>query len=114
MKSTGTDTFSGRFWDVRWLEYHAYPNEQKQQWKLTNLEEFSRLEFNWERRVRRPRSNSNDLIGPLGLPDLPSPIFCYYVQDKWAWRLINKYRAGTGLAMDPLMKATVLKQIKLF
>ena len=114
LESTGKDAFTGRFWDVRYLEYYAYPNEQKQQWKLTNLEEFSRLEVNWEGRVRKPRGTSDELIGPLGLPDLPSTIFCYYVQDEWAWRLINKHRAGTGLAMDPLMKATVLKQIRLF
>lgn len=112
--SHGADTFRCRFWDMSWLEYHAYPNERKQQWKLTNLEDYSRLDLNWEENIKKPKGNSKDLIGPLGLPDLPSTTFCYYVQGKWAWRLINKYRAGTGLEMDPLIKAAVMKQIRLF
>lgn len=114
LESHGTNTFSCWFWDMSWLEYHAYPNERKQQWKLTDLEDYSRLDLDWEENIKKPKGNSEDLIGPLGLPDLPSTTFCYYVQGKWAWRLINKYRAGTGLEMDPLMKAAVMKQIRLF
>ena len=114
LESHGTDTFSCRFWDMSCLEYHAYPNEKKQQWKLTILEDYSRLDLNWEENIKETRGDSKELIGPLGLPDLPSTTFCYYVQGKWAWRLINKYRTGTGLEMDPLMKAAVMKQIRLF
>jgi hypothetical protein len=64
--------------------------------------------------VKKSAGDSQALIAPLGLPALPSPIFCYYVYCKWAWSLISKYRAGTGREMKPLMKAAVLKQIKLF
>jgi hypothetical protein len=113
-ESGGTGVFTAHIYDVECLEYHSYPNEKKEQWKLTDMEDFSRLDLNWEENIKKPRGNSKDLIGPLGLPELPSTTFCYYVQDKWAWRLINKYRAGTGLEMDPLMKAEVMKQIRLF
>ncbi|KAM0711036.1 hypothetical protein Q7P35_001775 [Cladosporium inversicolor] len=114
LESGGTGTFRAHFYDVECLEYHAYPNEKKQQWKLAELEDESRLGSHWEDKMKKPRGDSKDLIGPLGLPELPSTAFCYYVQGKWAWRLINKYRAGTGLEMDPLMKAAVMKQIGLF
>jgi hypothetical protein len=114
LESGGTGIFRAQFYDMECLEYHAYPTEKKEQWKLTDLEDSSRLDLNWEENIKKPRGNSKDLIGPLGLPDLPSTTFCYYVEGKWAWRLINKYRAGTGLEMDPLMKAAVMKQIRLF
>lgn len=114
LESGGTGVFRAHFYDVECLEYHAYPNEKKEQWKLTDLEDFSRLDLSWEENIKKPRGNSKDLIGPLGLPELPSPIFCYYVQDKWAWRLIRKYQSGTGREMAPLMKAEVLKQIRIF
>lgn len=101
-------------WDISRLERNSYPNEKKQQWKLTELEDVPRLHSDWEEYVKRPRWNSKDLMGPLGLPELPSKTFCYYVQGKWAWRLINKHRAGSGREMSPRMKAAVLKLIKLF
>lgn len=114
LEAGGTGTFRAHFYDVDCLEYHAYPNEKKQQWKLTELEDESRMDSHWEDKMKKPRGDSKDLIRPLGLPELPSTAFCYYVQGKWAWRLINKYRAGTGLEMDPLMKVAVMKQIGLF
>lgn len=114
LESGGAGAFRAQFYDVECLEYHAYPNEKKEQWKLTELKDFSRSDLNWEENIKKPRGNSKDLVGPLGLPDLQSTTFCYYVQDKWAWRLINKCQAGTGLEMDPLMKATVMQQIRLF
>ena len=114
LETTGTSIFSGRYCDMTWLEYHSYPNERKQQWKLTELEDASRLDSHWEECVKKADGRSKDLIEPFGLPELPSPIFCYYVQDKWAWRLIKKYQAGTGRDMTPLMKAEVLKQIRVF
>lgn len=114
LETTGTSIFSGQFCDMTWLEYHSYPNERKQQWKLTDLEDASRFHSHWEEYVKKADGNSKDLIEPLGLPESSSPIFCYYVQDRWAWRLIKKYQAGTGREMTTLMKAEVLKQIRAF
>jgi hypothetical protein len=101
-------------WDMRWLESHSYPNERKKQWKLTELEDQYRFQSHWEEHMKKPNGNSKELIEPLGLPELPSSVFCYYVQDKWAWRLINRYRAGRGRVMTPSMKAEVLKQTRVF
>ena len=103
-----------RTWDVRWLEFHSYPHDREQKWKLTELEDLSRLVSHWEEHMKKPMGDSKALIEPFGLPELPCTIFCYYVQNKWAWSLISKYRAGSGQVMSPLMKAEVLKQIRIF
>jgi hypothetical protein len=101
-------------WDVNCRASLTYPNEGKQQWRLTDLVWHQNGLPDGTDLVKKSAGDSQALIAPLGLPALPSPIFCYYVYCKWAWSLISKYRAGTGREMKPLMKAAVLKQIKLF
>jgi hypothetical protein len=101
-------------WDVNCRASLTYPNEGKQQWRLTDLVWHQNGLPDGTDLVKKSAGDSQALIAPLGLPALPSPIFCYYVDCKWAWSLISKYRAGTGREMKPLMKAAVLKQIKLF
>jgi hypothetical protein len=101
-------------WDVNCREFLTYPNEGKQQWRLTDLVWHQNGLPNGEDLAKRSAGDSQALIEPLGLPALPSPIFCYYVDCKWAWSLISRHRAGTGRKMNPLMKAAILKQIKLF
>jgi hypothetical protein len=101
-------------WDVNCRESLTYPNEGKQQWRLTDLVWHQNGLPDGTDLVKKSAGDSQALIAPLGLPALSSPIFCYYVDCKWAWSLISKHRAGTGREMKPLMKAAVLKQNKLF
>jgi hypothetical protein len=66
-----------RTWDVRWLEFHSYPHDREQKWKLTELEDLSRPVSHWEEHMKKPMGDSKALIEPFGLPELPCTVFCY-------------------------------------